>query len=349
MNMTLHQLKNYITGVLKGWLTNKATIDKFSESDNELLWGGEPIKAGASQVIRVRENISAKYANPQGASTGGNTKNSDGGGWLLHPITDYDEIIVSIKHQNNIFYSEPVPVSRIVSGRNDECNEKNTISVVSPFNPNVRFIVAWTDVNMDGFGSCSPEECDFMFMYDIPAGQTLQYAGIEGIKYATIPTNEEFIAKNLIGRSFNVILNKTLIPVRQYVDPTLQQFAELSCSIEEYDELIIKITVDWKINNVLSVNHFVQHDNVPIVSAKEYGHPCANFAFVNQDSCAIGFIDDTHLGVLWCNKETSCNGMYVAIAGVKYETITDPITNAQVSTAVTETLGTLNMEGENES
>lgn len=259
------------------------------------------------------------------------------------PITDFDEIRITVVGGKNTQYIDhyTFSVEDIMSIYNNRLNNEYVILEVWEHMHKSRYKIIWNSDN-------PPTGVNFLYQIEINEEYGIYAHKIEGIKYATIPTNEEFIAKNLIGRSFNVILNKTLIPVRAYANTTLQQFAELSCSIEEYDELVIRITVDWKINNVLSVNHFMQHDNIPIVSAKEYGRPCASFVYASQNSCSIGFIDDTHLGVLWCNKETSCNGMYVTIAGVKYETITDPITNTQVSTAVTETLGTLNMEGEDE-
>ena len=42
--MKSNQVQQYVTGVLKGWITNKPTLDKFSESNEEtLLWNDLPI------------------------------------------------------------------------------------------------------------------------------------------------------------------------------------------------------------------------------------------------------------------------------------------------------------------
>lgn len=42
--ITLAQVKTFIVGVLKGWFTNKKTLDKLSESENgELLFDSKPI------------------------------------------------------------------------------------------------------------------------------------------------------------------------------------------------------------------------------------------------------------------------------------------------------------------
>lgn len=48
--ITLAQIKTFIVGVLKGWFTNKKTLDKLSESENgELLFDLKPI--GAEETI----------------------------------------------------------------------------------------------------------------------------------------------------------------------------------------------------------------------------------------------------------------------------------------------------------
>lgn len=45
--MTLAQVKTFIIGVLKGWFTNKKTLDKLSESENgELLYNSKAIGGG---------------------------------------------------------------------------------------------------------------------------------------------------------------------------------------------------------------------------------------------------------------------------------------------------------------
>lgn len=45
--MTLQQVKTLIIGVLKGWLSNKKVLDKFTESeDGTVLYDGEEITGG---------------------------------------------------------------------------------------------------------------------------------------------------------------------------------------------------------------------------------------------------------------------------------------------------------------
>ena len=50
--MTLQQVKTFIVGVLKGWFSNKSTLDKISESENgELLFDSKPISGVAQEEI----------------------------------------------------------------------------------------------------------------------------------------------------------------------------------------------------------------------------------------------------------------------------------------------------------
>lgn len=45
--MTLVQVKTFIIGVLKGWFTNKKTLDKITEGENgELLFDSKAIGGG---------------------------------------------------------------------------------------------------------------------------------------------------------------------------------------------------------------------------------------------------------------------------------------------------------------
>jgi len=45
--MTLNQVKTFIIGVLKGWFTNKKTLDKITEGENgELLFDSKAIGGG---------------------------------------------------------------------------------------------------------------------------------------------------------------------------------------------------------------------------------------------------------------------------------------------------------------
>ena len=47
--MTLAQIKTLITGVLKGWFTNKTTLDKFAEStDGKLTYNGTEVGGGTT-------------------------------------------------------------------------------------------------------------------------------------------------------------------------------------------------------------------------------------------------------------------------------------------------------------
>lgn len=46
--MTLAQIKTLITGVLKGWFTNKTTLDKFSEADGKLQYDGKEVGGGTT-------------------------------------------------------------------------------------------------------------------------------------------------------------------------------------------------------------------------------------------------------------------------------------------------------------
>lgn len=49
--MTLAQVKQFITGVLKGWFTNKKTLDKISESETgELLFNLKAVSGGGATV-----------------------------------------------------------------------------------------------------------------------------------------------------------------------------------------------------------------------------------------------------------------------------------------------------------
>ena len=56
--MNLNQVKTYVSGVLKGWILNKGTLDKLSESENgNLLFDGNEIKGGFSSVEKAYINI----------------------------------------------------------------------------------------------------------------------------------------------------------------------------------------------------------------------------------------------------------------------------------------------------
>lgn len=47
--MTLTQIKTLIVGVLKGWFTNKSTLDKFAESaDGKLTYDGTEVGGGTT-------------------------------------------------------------------------------------------------------------------------------------------------------------------------------------------------------------------------------------------------------------------------------------------------------------
>ena len=46
--MTLAQIKTLIVGVLKGWFTNKTTLDKFSEADGKLQYDGKEVGGGTT-------------------------------------------------------------------------------------------------------------------------------------------------------------------------------------------------------------------------------------------------------------------------------------------------------------
>lgn len=46
--MTLAQIKTLIVGVLKGWFTNKTTLDKFSEADGKLQYDGKEVGSGTT-------------------------------------------------------------------------------------------------------------------------------------------------------------------------------------------------------------------------------------------------------------------------------------------------------------
>lgn len=54
--MNLNQVKTYVSGVLKGWISNKGTLDKLSESeDGNLLFNGQEIKGGSGSDITISE------------------------------------------------------------------------------------------------------------------------------------------------------------------------------------------------------------------------------------------------------------------------------------------------------
>ena len=54
--MNLNQVKTYVSGVLKGWISNKGTLDKLSESeDGNLLFDGQEIKGGSGSNITISE------------------------------------------------------------------------------------------------------------------------------------------------------------------------------------------------------------------------------------------------------------------------------------------------------
>lgn len=46
--MTLTQIKTFIIGVLKGWFTNKAVLDGFTEVDGVLKYKGVEVGSTAS-------------------------------------------------------------------------------------------------------------------------------------------------------------------------------------------------------------------------------------------------------------------------------------------------------------
>lgn len=47
--MTLAQVKAFIIGVLKGWFTNKTTLDKFAEDESgNLTFGGTAVGGGTT-------------------------------------------------------------------------------------------------------------------------------------------------------------------------------------------------------------------------------------------------------------------------------------------------------------
>ena len=54
--MNLNQVKTYVSGVLKGWISNKGTLDKLSEStDGNLLFDGQEIKGSSGSDITISE------------------------------------------------------------------------------------------------------------------------------------------------------------------------------------------------------------------------------------------------------------------------------------------------------
>ena len=64
--MSLENTKRYLKGILQGWFTNKATLDKFSEGQSgELLYDGDPIGSGGGGTnITVDAVLSPTSENP---------------------------------------------------------------------------------------------------------------------------------------------------------------------------------------------------------------------------------------------------------------------------------------------
>ena len=53
--MTVAQLKTFIIGVLKGWFTNKAILDSFTEVDGKLMYKG--IEVGGTASYATDEEV----------------------------------------------------------------------------------------------------------------------------------------------------------------------------------------------------------------------------------------------------------------------------------------------------
>ena len=89
--MKSNQVQQYVTGVLKGWITNKPTIDKFSESDEEtLLWNDLPIDGEEiitpEQLQQMVEDTldelnEEEESEPNGGTINGGTFEEEEGSW----------------------------------------------------------------------------------------------------------------------------------------------------------------------------------------------------------------------------------------------------------------------------
>jgi len=58
--MTVAQLKTFIIGVLKGWFTNKAILDSFTEVDGKLMYKG--IEVGGTASYATDAEVTAAIA-----------------------------------------------------------------------------------------------------------------------------------------------------------------------------------------------------------------------------------------------------------------------------------------------
>lgn len=63
--MSLENTKQYIKGILQGWFSNKATLDKLSTATNgDLLYDNQPVGSGSGSTITVDDALSGTSENP---------------------------------------------------------------------------------------------------------------------------------------------------------------------------------------------------------------------------------------------------------------------------------------------
>lgn len=188
MNMTMQQLKTYITGVLKGWLKNKDTIDKFSTaSDGTLQWGGEAVKSSGQTVIgRRRETIFCN--DTYFLMTKSYTWTEFYG--LLKPITEFDEIVITMFDSVGHRYVTPAwQVSDIVDAvrANQDTPRPNSASIMI-FTPDGSVMQIAYSHNFPPDGMIYEWKLDF--------GSSSKGVGIykiEGIKYIQIPADGDVL------------------------------------------------------------------------------------------------------------------------------------------------------------
>lgn len=324
MGLTLSQLKTYTTGVLKGWFTNKDTLDKLSESEDgkTLLFAGKKIEgtatggAGISNIVGRKTELIYQEDN-------GNIVVGEAGKDDFHVIKDvfnYDSLIVEvwIKDNNEDFdlISKEIPISLIQTMME---SEKAYVELIK---------------NHIWLKNYEPETYRFTFVSN--AGTGYKNVNIYGVKYQ----------EAVVGKKLYHLLDDTVIAASPYVTGSapyeMRAVAELP-SIADYDEVIIRYSVDWDFatQKYQQPRHYTMTQIIP-TAAITYGLPCTNFTDTDKESASIGFINATHIGILWINHANVGNVSHIEVWGAKYEATIKEVTNTQVTEAIADTVTELN-------
>lgn len=163
----------------------------------------------------------------------------------------------------------------------------------------------------------------------------LLYNGNE-IVGSSEPSEPTEVIQKVVGRKmYKLYDGNEAIGNITYAEGTIlsESIKEINDSIENYDSIL----VTFNLNNML----LMQTNEIPVEILKlYYNKGCANIYINSSSVVQIGFTDATHIGFTTntCNNLSNMN-----VYGIKYETVSaDPITDTQVTQAVTETVSGLN-------